>query len=89
MVRELLGDGVSELTVTTRTVTQRLLSPEHFASFFQTNYGPTLATLARLSDDGRRAFQKDLIALAGASNRATDGTLVSDWEFQIAVGTRA
>jgi protein-L-isoaspartate O-methyltransferase len=31
----------------------------------------------------------DLIALATTSNRATDGTLVNDWEFLITVATKA
>lgn len=42
-----------------------------------------------LTQEGRRAFRDDLIALATASNHATDGTLVSDWEFLITVATRA
>ena len=39
-MRELLGDGVSDLRFTTLTVAQRFLSPEHFADFFLSHYGP-------------------------------------------------
>ncbi|MBG0830410.1 methyltransferase domain-containing protein [Planomonospora sp. ID67723] len=87
-VRELFGDGVSALTFVTAHVTQRFLSPEHFADFFVTNYGPTLKAAERLDDAGRRAFRDDLAAIAAKSNRTTDGTVISDWEYQISVATR-
>ncbi|MFC6081972.1 class I SAM-dependent methyltransferase [Sphaerisporangium aureirubrum] len=87
-VRELLGDGVTGLTVTTATVTQRFLSAEHFADFFLTYYGPTLKAAERLGEAERRAFRDDLIALAAGSNLAADGTLVNEWEYQIAVATK-
>lgn len=88
-VRELFGDGISELTCTTATVTQRFPGPEFFADFFLTHYGPTRKAAETLSDVGRHAFRDDLVALATASNRATDGTLVSDWEYLVAVATKA
>jgi hypothetical protein len=68
---------------------ERVLSPEHFADFFIEHYGPTLKASERLTEEGRRAFRDDLVALATRSNRATDGTLVSDWEYLITVATRA
>lgn len=86
-VRELLGDRVVSLTTT--TVTQRFPSAEYFADFFLTHYGPTRAAAARLDEDGRRAFRDDMIGLAAASNRSTDGTLVSDWEYLVAVADKA
>lgn len=88
-VRDMLGEAVSELTFTTANVTERFTSPEHFADFFLTHYGPTLKASQRLTDEGRRAFRADLIALAAASNRATDGTVSNDWEYLITVATRA
>ena len=88
-VRELLGAGVAEFAFTTASVTQRFPSPEFFADFFLNNYGPTLKASEALTQEGRRAFRDDLIGVAAASNHATDGTLASDWEFLITVGTRA
>ena len=88
-VRELLGTGTGELAFTTASVTQRFPSPEFFADFFLEYYGPTLKASEALTQEGRSAFRDDLIALATASNQATDGTLVSDWEFLITVATRA
>lgn len=86
---ELLGEGAAALTYSTETVTQRFRSPEHFADFFLTEYGPTLKASELLSDDANAAFRSDLIALATLSNRATDGTFVSDWEYLVAVATKA
>lgn len=88
-LRELLGAGVDELTCTTATVTQRFPSPEFFADFFLEHYGPTLKAAERLSEEGRRAFRDDLVALAAASNRANDGTLLSDWEYLLAFARKA
>lgn len=86
---ELLGTGIGELTCTRVTVTQRFPSPEFFVDFFLEHYGPTLKASQRLSEEERRAFRDDLIGLASASNRATDGTMVSDWEYLLAVATKA
>jgi SAM-dependent methyltransferase len=88
-VRELLGEGISDLAFTTTNVTQRFPSPEFFADFFLQYYGPTLKASEALPDEGRRALRDDLVALAAKVNRATDGTLVSDWEFLVVVGTKA
>jgi len=86
---ELLGTGTAELAFSTASVRQRFPSPGFFADFFLTHYGPTFKASQALTDEGRRAFRDDLIALATASNHATDGTLVSDWEFLVTVATRA
>jgi len=81
-VRSLLGDRVS---LTTTTVTQRFPSPEFFADFFLTHYGPTLAAAGRLDEVARRSFREDLITLANRSNVSPDHTLISDWEYLVAV----
>jgi SAM-dependent methyltransferase len=88
-LRELFGDRVTDLSTTTATVTQRFPTPEFFADFFLTYYGPTYKAAERLLGDGRRALRDDMTALAIASNRATDGTMVSEWEYLVAVATKA
>jgi SAM-dependent methyltransferase len=88
-VRELLGAGPAGLAFTTLSVTQRFPSPEFFADFFLDYYGPTHKACQALTQEGRRAFRDDLIALATVSNDATDGTLVSDWGFLVTVATKA
>ncbi|HEU4947622.1 MAG TPA: class I SAM-dependent methyltransferase [Kribbella sp.] len=88
-VHELFGDRLTDLNRTTATVTQRFPTPEFFADFFLTYYGPTYKAAERLPEAGRRALRDDMTALAVASNRATDGTMVSDWEYLITVATKA
>ena len=88
-VRDLLGDRVSGLTFATATVTQRFPTPEFFADFFLTHYGPTRKAAERLSEEERRSFRSDLVALATAANRATDGTATCDWEYLVCVATKA
>jgi SAM-dependent methyltransferase len=88
-IRQLLGSGAAELAFTTASVRQRFPSPEFFADFFLDYYGPTLKASEALTAEGRSVFRDDLITLAASSNRATDRTLVSDWEFLVTVATKA
>ena len=88
VVRELLGDGATDVKSTTSSVTQRFASAEAFADLFLTYYGPTHTAASRLSDTGRTALREDLVALADTSNRSGDGTVVCDWEYLVLTATR-
>ncbi len=83
VVEELLGDRVHDVASYTATVTQRFASPEAYADFFLTHYGPTYAAASRLDDAGRTALRDDLVRIAHESNRAVDGTFVSDWDYLV------
>jgi ubiquinone/menaquinone biosynthesis C-methylase UbiE len=82
-VTELLGDRVRDVATVTTSLTERFASAEAFADFFLTHYGPTYAAASRLDDAGRAAFRADLVQLAHETNRAADGTFVSDWEYLV------
>ncbi|WP_433376797.1 class I SAM-dependent methyltransferase [Actinoplanes sp. CA-142083] len=73
-IRELFGDRVSNLRVVPRTFVFRFATPEHFADYFRTNYGPTLKAFEALGPDGGKPLYDDLVALAAEHNVATDGT---------------
>lgn len=88
-VGELFGNQVSELRFEEAVVTQRFGSPEHFADYFLTYYGPTHKAAASLDVQARGALHADMVELARSHNRATDGSFVSDWAYLVAVGTRA
>lgn len=60
---------------TTRQFLFRYRSAQHFVDTFRSYYGPTLKAFAALDDDGRAAFEQDLLGLAESHNTATDGTL--------------
>jgi len=88
VVRELLGDEVTDIGSQTHVVTQRFLSPEAFADFMLTYYGPTYTAAQRLDERGRAAFRGDIVKLADETNRATDGTFVADWEYRVITGVK-
>jgi SAM-dependent methyltransferase len=88
-VRELLGDRAAEWSFRTDAVAERFPSSEYFADFFIANYGPTLKASEALTDEKRAAFRDDLVALAERSNRAGGDTATTDWEYLVAVATRA
>lgn len=52
VVRELLGDAVSDVSSERHLVRQRFLSPEAFAEFMLTHYGPTYTASQRLDEHG-------------------------------------
>ena len=66
---ELLGDGVVTINAEKRTHTFRHRTPEEFADFFLTNYGPTERAAAALQEAERAAFRSDLATLAADASR--------------------
>ena len=82
-MRELLGDAVHDVASYTASVTERFATPDAFADFFLTHYGPTHAASASLDEEGRLALREDLVRLAHQANRAPDGTFVSDWDYLV------
>lgn len=86
---ELFGDDVSSLSIKPGSLTWRFRSPEHYADFFITNYGPTLKAYETVAEDKKQAFRDDLIALAERFNRAGNGSFVSDWDYVTVVATKA
>ncbi len=87
-LKQILGDGV-DLRVEPGTITMRFPSPEHFADFFITNYGPTLKAYEALPEDGRAALRNDLVEIAKQNSRASDETMVGDWDYIIAVARKS
>lgn len=80
-VRELFGSRVR--SVHTRGKTQPFLYPSvQFAiEYFRAWYGPARGAFDRLDPEGREALHTDLVAMWGAANRASDGTLVADADY--------
>lgn len=53
----------------------RYRSPEHFADFFRTYYGPVHKAFLALEPDGQEALMADILALVERFNAATDGSM--------------
>jgi ubiquinone/menaquinone biosynthesis C-methylase UbiE len=88
-LRELLGDGVSDLRIERRRSRQAFRSADHFLDFFRTYFGPTKVAYERVGPDGEEALTADLRAYLEESNVAGDRALVLEPEYLQVVGARA
>jgi ubiquinone/menaquinone biosynthesis C-methylase UbiE len=89
-VRERLGPGTSELTITRRMFPFSYpFSPAQVAEFFVTYYGPTVKAYASLEEGKKEDFLRDFAQVWERNNLATDGTTRVDGEFLEVVGIKA
>jgi SAM-dependent methyltransferase len=81
-VRVLLGDAGVELELERAATPLRFDSAEHFASFMETSYGPTLKARERLIAEGRwEDCRNEIVALMERRNEAADGGLLVPAEY--------
>jgi len=88
-VTELFGDAVRDLRLQKRKAVFRAASARAWFDFFQRYFGPTIAVLAALDEDGRERFASDVMAELERVNRADDGTLVAEAEYLEVVAVRS
>lgn len=88
-LRELFGDGVSELRVERKASRQPFRSANHFLDFFRTYFGPTKVAYERVGSEGEEALTADLRAYLKESNVAGERALVLEPEYLQVVATRA
>jgi SAM-dependent methyltransferase len=88
-LRELFGDGISELRVERRAARQAFRSADHFLDFFRTYFGPTKVAFERVGPEGEEALAEDLRALVEKNNTAGDRALVLKPEYLEVIATRA
>jgi SAM-dependent methyltransferase len=88
-LRELFGDGVSDLRVERRASRQAFRSADHFIDFFRTHFGPTKVAYERVGSGGEEALTADFRAYLEESNTAGDRALVLKPEYLQVVATRA
>jgi SAM-dependent methyltransferase len=61
-VRELFGDGISELRVERRVSRQAFRSPDHYLDFFRTYFGPLRSAFEKVGPEGAPALEAELRA---------------------------
>ena len=88
-LRELFGDGISELRLEPQALNFRWRSPEHWLEYFRTYFGPMKMAFARVGDDRAAALQNDLLEVMRTHNRAGDAALVAPAAYVEVVATRA
>ena len=87
-LRDLLGDGIADLSVERRHYVFRYRSVDHFLDVFRTYYGPVLTAFESLDDAGREALAADLRQLLNEMNTA-DGYLAIPAAYLQVLATRA
>jgi SAM-dependent methyltransferase len=88
-VRELLGDGVSDLRLERRRSRQGFHSPDHYIEFFRTYFGPIEAAFEKVGPDGEEALANDLREWLGAENVAGDKACVIEPEYLELTATKS
>lgn len=89
-LREVFGDGVSDLQVERRASRQTFRSADHFLEFFRTYFGPTKVAYERVGAEGEEALTADMKAYLEEYNKAGDRkALVLEPEYLQVVATRA
>ena len=88
-VRALFADLPVEVEVGYGHNPWRFASAEHFVSFLETQYGPTLKARERLTSEGRwDDTRRELVAIAESFNEATDGSLLMQAEYLVVTGDK-
>jgi ubiquinone/menaquinone biosynthesis C-methylase UbiE len=88
-LRELFGDGISELRIERRKARQPFRSTEHFIQFFRTYFGPVKTAFERVGPDGEAALEADLRSYLERVNTAGERALVTESEYLQLVAVRA
>lgn len=88
-LRELFGDGVSELRIERRKARQAFRSADHFLDFFRTYFGPIKVAFERVGPEGEAALEVDFKRYLEEGNTAGDRGLVLEPEYLQVVATRA
>ena len=88
-LRELFGDGISELRLRKRASRQVFRSPDHYLDFFRTYFGPVKAAYEKVGTAGEAALTADLRAFLEEANTGGERALVLEPEYVEVVATRA
>jgi SAM-dependent methyltransferase len=86
-LRELFGDGITELKLNRRHFVFRYRSAAHWLEVFRTYYGPALKAFAALDAAGQLDLARDLTELLERFNQGGD-TLAVPGEYLEVVATR-
>ena len=87
-LRELFGEGVSQLEVTRRSYLLRCPSAKRFIEHYRAYFGPIRKTFESLDEADQESLAQDLEELLGRWNTSGDGTLVVPPDYLEAVAVR-
>ncbi len=88
-LRELFGDGISDLRVERRVSRQPFRSADHYIEFFRQYFGPTQMAYERVGPEGEQALTDDLHAFLEEANTGGDRAMVLEADYLEVIATRA
>ena len=88
-LRELFGEGVTELRIEKRKSRQAFRSADHYLEFFRAYFGPIRTAYEKVGPDGEAALTADLRAFLEEANTGGERALVIEPEYLQVVATRA
>jgi SAM-dependent methyltransferase len=88
-VRELFGDGVTDLRFERKASRQPFRSIDHYLEIFRNYFGPIKLAFDRVGPDGEAALEADLREQLGQCNTVGDRAFVLEPEYLQVTATRA
>lgn len=88
-LRELFGDGVTELQTERRLSRQGFRSIDHYIEFFRTYFGPVKVAFEKIGSEGEAELVADLKRVLESANRGNDEALVLEAEYLLVLAKRA
>ena len=88
-LRELFGDGISDLRLERTALTFRYLSFEAWLEYFRTFFGPMKVAYERVGEEGEEALTSDLRALVERYDRGGGRAMVVEADYVRVVAVRA
>jgi SAM-dependent methyltransferase len=79
----------ADISFTTKDFVFRYPSPDYFANYFRTYYGPVHKAFLALDEAGQEALHRDLLATVARFDTATDGSMRVPGEYAEIVATKA
>jgi ubiquinone/menaquinone biosynthesis C-methylase UbiE len=88
-LRELFGDGITDLRVERRVSRQPFRSADHYIEFFREYFGPTKMAYERVGAEGEAALTEDLRAFLESVNTGGERAMVLEADYLEVIGSRA
>ncbi len=86
---DVFGDGTRHIELKRKNFTFRYASPQTFADFFRTYYGPVHKAFAAVGETGAPALERDILKTIADFNVAADETMMVPSEYAEIIITKA
>lgn len=87
-IQALLGNGITDIRNTPRSIIWRFRSPAHWVDFYRTYFGPVAVAFSFLDEKGKASYESELLNLIDRYNTPSDGTVSISAEYLETIATR-